>query len=166
MVAANQFRADLFYRLNAFPLHLPPLRERREDIAALVEYFVQYYARMLKRDVVSVSPETMAALCRYCWPGNIRELQNVIERAVLLSTGPTLIGTLPKMDPPEAGPAPASGDGADELERRRILAALEASGWVLAGEHGAAARLGLRRSTLQFRMKKLGLVRPAARRTG
>ena len=156
MVAENKFRADLFYRLNAFPLHLPALRERREDIPLLVEHFVRHFARLLKKEIESVSEEIMEALCRYDWPGNIRELQNVIERAVLLSPGKTLYVPLADLD---IGHFSAE-ESLQEIERRRIESALETTGWVLSGPDGAAARLGMKRSTLQFRMKKLGIVRP------
>jgi formate hydrogenlyase transcriptional activator len=158
---AHQFRQDLFYRLNVFPITVPPLRERREDIPMLVRHFAQQFARRMKRTVDTIPSETMEALTRYDWPGNIRELQNLIERAVILSPGPTLLVPTEALAP--RLPAPAADGGAEtllETDRRHILAALQASGWVLAGPDGAAARLGLKRSTLQFRMRKLGIERP------
>jgi formate hydrogenlyase transcriptional activator len=156
MVAEKRFRADLFYRLNAFPLHLPPLRERREDIPLLVEHFSRHFARVLAKEIESVSQEIMELLCRYDWPGNVRELQNVIERAVLLSPGKTLHVPLTDLDIGH----PSAEESLEEIERRRIQSVLENTGWVLSGSGGAAARLGMKRSTLQFRMKKLGIVRP------
>jgi formate hydrogenlyase transcriptional activator len=161
LAAEQRFRQDLFYRLNVFPIHVPPLRERREDIPVLVRHFAQQFARRMKKTIETIPSETMAALAAYEWPGNIRELQNLIERAVILTTGTTL--AVPAFAATSRTPAPAA-HGVDTLEaadRRHILAALESSNWVLAGTNGAAARLGMKRSTLQFRMRKLGIVRPA-----
>jgi formate hydrogenlyase transcriptional activator len=128
-----------------------------------VRHFTQQFARRMKRDIETVPVETMQALCQYDWPGNIRELQNLIERAVILSPGPTLLVPIealqPRMPAPVAA-APAIGETLEANDRRHILSALQASGWVLAGPAGAAARLGLKRSTLQFRMRKLGIERP------
>ncbi len=164
LVEDQKFRSDLFYRLNVFPVHVPPLRERREDIPVLVRHFAQQFARRMKKTIETIPAEAMQALTRYDWPGNIRELQNLIERAVILSPATTLavpIAALVSRTPPTA-----SADAAETLEqndRRHILAALHASGWVLAGSAGAAARLGMKRSTLQFRMRKLGIERPTHR---
>jgi formate hydrogenlyase transcriptional activator len=159
MVAARQFRSDLFYRLNVFPLQLPPLRERREDIPLLVRFFLQRHARRLKKAVSSVSAEAMAALVRYPWPGNVRELENFLERAVLLSPGPELQVPLAEL---QAGAAVAE-DGAvtlAEAEREHILRVLRQTNWVIGGPEGAAAKLGMKRTTLQSRMRKLGISRP------
>ena len=162
MVEERAFRADLFYRLNVFPMRVPPLRERREDIPLLVRHFVQQLGRRMNRKVESIPSETMDALAGYDWPGNIRELQNLIERALILTTGPVLrvpIDLLKKRSAvPEPSPKARTLEAAD---RAHILEALEESRWVLGGPDGAAARLGLKRSTLQFRMKKLGIAKPA-----
>jgi formate hydrogenlyase transcriptional activator len=169
----QKFRQDLFYRLNVFPIHVPPLRERREDIPMLVRHFAQQFARRMKKNVENISTETMEALTGYDWPGNIRELQNLIERAVILSTRPTLDVPVAALNGRRVRPTFASatavgnlthGREAETLEdadRRHIVAALERTNWVVAGPNGAAARLGIKRSTLQFRMRKLGIARPA-----
>jgi formate hydrogenlyase transcriptional activator len=161
LVDDQKFRQDLFYRLNVFPIHVPSLRERREDIPTLVRHFAQQFARRMKKTIETIPAETMSALTEYDWPGNIRELQNLIERAVILSPGPTL--NVPVMALNGRGHAPARDKETETLEesdRRHILSALEKSNWVIAGPGGAAARLGVKRSTLQFRMRKLGIVRP------
>jgi formate hydrogenlyase transcriptional activator len=181
LVEESKFRADLFYRLNVFPVVVPPLRDRREDIPMLVRHFAQQFARRMKRTIETIPVEAMQALTRYDWPGNIRELQNLIERAVILSPGPTLFVPMEALTPRNGAvaamgtgtgtgtataPARVAGGGAEtllETDRRHILAALQASGWVLSGPGGAAARLGLKRSTLQFRMRKLGIERPGTR---
>jgi formate hydrogenlyase transcriptional activator len=160
-VEAQRFRIDLFYRLNVFPIHLPPLRERTVDIPQLVRHFVDHFARRMRRPIDRIPPESMEALTRYRWPGNIRELQNVIERAVILSPGPEL--RVPVED--LAGRlTPGQGNGVqgslEEATRAHILATLKETKWVISGPAGAAARLSMNRSTLQFRMKKLGIVRP------
>ncbi|MDT7816095.1 MAG: formate hydrogenlyase transcriptional activator, partial [Acidobacteriaceae bacterium] len=161
MVDEQKFRSDLFYRLNVFPVHVPPLRERTEDIPFLVRHFAQYFAFTMGKQIDTISSETMNALVRYAWPGNIRELQNVIERAVILSKGPVLKVALSdlKARPAELGQLNGSST-LEEVERRHILAVLEQTNWVFAGPNGAAARLGLKRPTLQFRMQKLGIFRP------
>jgi formate hydrogenlyase transcriptional activator len=161
MVAENRFRADLFYRLNVFPLYLPPLRERREDIPLLARHFTAQATGNLGKTIDSISSEVMNALVNCVWPGNIRELQNVIERAVILSPGPTL--RIPLTELKQNGTAKAGGhpvETLEEIEKRHILAILEQSNWILSGASGAAARLGMKRSTLQFRMHKLGITRP------
>lgn len=163
-VAEQEFRSDLFYRLNVFPLRVPPLRERPEDIPILVRHFAQQFARRMNKTIASIPSETMNSLARYHWPGNIRELQNVIERAVILSTGPGLKVSLADLKPrssngQEASNPPSQGT-LEEAERKHILAVLGETNWVVGGRNGAATRLGLNRSTLQFRMRKLGLVRP------
>jgi formate hydrogenlyase transcriptional activator len=156
MVNRGEFRSDLYYRLNVFPVKLPPLRERREDIPALVTHFVETLGRRLGRQIEHIPPETMSALSSYHWPGNIRELQNLIERAVILSD----YGVLP--NPLPAGgaaisPAPTT---LRDRERAVILHTLEATSWVIGGLNGAAAKLGLKRTTLICKMQRLGICRP------
>jgi formate hydrogenlyase transcriptional activator len=159
MVKRNEFRSDLYYRLNVFPLNLPPLRARREDIPALVMHFVEILGRRLGRQIKHIAPETMSALTSYHWPGNIRELQNLVERAVILSNS----GVLPNPLPP-AGTHPAAVSPVPttlkDSERAVILHTLEATAWVIGGPNGAAAILGLKRTTLICKMQKLGISRP------
>jgi formate hydrogenlyase transcriptional activator len=159
MVQAQRFRADLFYRLNVFPIHVPALRERPEDIPLLVRHFVQQFARRMNREIETIPSATMEALTRYRWPGNIRELENVIERSVILSPGPTLRVPLGDLHVAQSN---GRLQTLEELQRAHILATLKETGWILAGPRGAAARLGVNRSTLQFRMKKLRIHRPGA----
>ena len=160
MVDAQQFRMDLFYRLNVFPVHVPPLRERQEDIPLLVRHFVEQFARRMHKTIDTIPSEVMNALVRYHWPGNIRELQNLIERAVILSPGPALKVPLSDLKTRAAPATARNHDTLEEAERKHMLSVLEAAGWIVAGPNGAAARLGMKRSTLQFRMKKLGISRP------
>jgi formate hydrogenlyase transcriptional activator len=162
MVADGRFRSDLYYRLNVFPLVLPPLRERPDDIPRLVRHFTQRFARRMGRRVEAIPAAVMDALVRYPWPGNVRELQNVIERAVILSPGPSL--QVPRSDlqpaaPQTPAPMPVAVTLAD-AEREHILGALRETGWVVGGPKGAAARLGMKRSMLYWKMKKLGISRP------
>ncbi|HEX5109249.1 MAG TPA: sigma 54-interacting transcriptional regulator [Vicinamibacterales bacterium] len=164
MVTEGTFRSDLYYRLNVFPVRLPPLRERPEDIPLLVRHFVQQFSRRNNRSIDTIPSAVMEALVQYHWPGNVRELQNVVERAVIISTGSVLKVPIADLKPAgRAGtprrPAAAATLRASlgEAERSQILNALEASAWVIAGPNGAAARLGMKRSTLQFRMRKLGI---------
>jgi formate hydrogenlyase transcriptional activator len=159
MVAEGRFRSDLYYRLNVFPIVLPPLRERPEDIPRLVQHFTQRFARRMGRRIESIPTAVMEALVRYHWPGNVRELQNVIERAVILSPGSTLQVPLNDLAPLSA-PAQAPAVTLAEVEREQILAALEQTGWRVGGSKGAAARLGMKRTTLQKTMKRLGVSRP------
>jgi formate hydrogenlyase transcriptional activator len=162
MVADGRFRADLYYRLNVFPLVLPPLRERRDDVPRLVRHFTQHFARRMGRRIETIPSVVMDALVGYSWPGNIRELQNVIERAVILSSGPALqvpLGDLQSAVTQVTEPTAAAVTLA-EAERDHILGALRETGWVVAGPKGAAARLGMKRSTLQEKMRKLGISRP------
>jgi formate hydrogenlyase transcriptional activator len=161
MVGEQTFRSDLYYRLNVFPIRVPALRERAEDIPFLVRHFAQHFARNMKKQIESISSETMNALVRYPWPGNIREMQNVIERAVILSRGSVL--HIPLVDlKRRMGEVPEANGLAtlEEVERKHILAVLEQTNWVFGGPNGAAERLGLKRPTLQFRMQKLGIKRP------
>jgi len=158
MVKRNEFRSDLYYRLNVFPIPLPPLRERREDIPALVEHFAEIYARRMNKQIEDIAPETMSALVSYQWPGNIRELQNFIERSVVLTSGNVLHAPLASLK----STVEAESVGAvtmEDAERDHIRKTLEQTGWVVAGPNGAAARLGMKRSTLYFRMQKLGISR-------
>jgi len=158
MVKRNEFRSDLYYRLNVFPVSLPPLRERREDIPALVEHFVEILGRRMGKQIENVPPDTMSALTSYEWPGNIRELQNFIERSVILSTGDVLRPPLAEL---QRGPEVQSLGAItlEDAERDHIRKTLEHTRWVVAGPNGAAARLGIKRSTLYFRMQKLGISR-------
>ena len=155
-IAQNAFREDLFYRLNVFPIRVPPLRERREDIPLLVWRFVDEFSKASGKRIDAISREDMAALQRYEWPGNIRELRNVVERAMILATGTQLALSLP----PSLRPAEIGSVRMDDVEREHIRAILESTGWRIRGAHGAADRLGLRPTTLETRMGKLGLVRP------
>ena len=162
MVSDGRFRSDLYYRLNVFPIAVPPLRERREDIARLVRHFTQRFARRMGRRIEAIPGPVMNALVSYPWPGNVRELQNVIERAVILSPGSALqvpLGDLQSAVTRSAEPTAAAVTLA-EAEREHILGALRETGWVVAGPKGAAARLGMKRSTLQEKMRKLGISRP------
>jgi len=160
MMEENQFRGDLYYRLHVFPVHMPPLRERREDIPLLVRYFVHKYAQRMNRTINSIPTPVMEALVHYNWPGNIRELQNVLERSVILSSGPALRIAMPEMGETLApAPATALDSRFQDHERERILHALQDSNGIVGGPGGAAARLGMRRTTLQSRMKKLKIGR-------
>ena len=162
VVAAKRFRADLYYRLNVFPIHVPPLRERPEDIPALVKHFARDYARRMGRRIQWIAAAAMDALVGYSWPGNIRELQNLIERAVIRSGGELLEVPVSEINEGIGAPTTrASHRTLEEAERAHILATLKETRWVLSGPTGAAQRLGINRSTLQFRMKKLGIERPA-----
>ncbi len=157
MVKEGRFRADLFYRLHVFPVQMPPLRERREDIPALARYFTQKHARRLGRAIERIPPRVMAALQSSAWPGNIRELENFIERSAILSTGPDLKAPLSELRGAESAAEVRETLTMDDAERQAILHALRDSKGRVAGPKGAAAKLGLKRTTLQSRMKKLGL---------
>jgi formate hydrogenlyase transcriptional activator len=158
MVKRNQFRSDLYYRLNVFPISLPPLRARHEDIPALVEHFVEIYARRMDKQIDQIPPETMSAFSSYQWPGNIRELQNFIERSVILSSGSVLCSPLESLRA-AADTESLEAVTLEDAEREHIRKILEQTKWVVAGPKGAAARLGIKRSTLYFRMQKLGISR-------
>jgi len=173
MVSEQKFRSDLFFRLNVFPVHVPPLRERQGDIPLLVRHFTQQFSRRMNKVIETIPSAKMDALSRYHWPGNIRELQNVIERAVIISTGPVLSVDVTDLKFPKAGvsvgqvTSPKSTNGAlhdllQETERQQILKALKECNWVVAGPRGAAAHLAMKRSTLQLRMHKLGIARGSA----
>jgi len=158
MTKRNEFRSDLYYRLNVFPIPLPPLRARREDIPVLVEHFVEIYAHRMGKQIDQISPETMSELTAYPWPGNIRELQNFIERSVILSSGNVLRPPVSTLETPAATEC-AGAVTLEEAERDHILKTLEQTRWVVAGPNGAAARLGIKKATLYFRMQRLGISR-------
>jgi len=164
MVNRGEFRSDLYYRLNVFPVLLPPLRERREDIPALVTHFVEVFGRRMGREIEHIPPETMSALSSYPWPGNIRELQNLIERAVILSNDGVLPNSLPAAGTQGVTVASAASSAPvttlKDSERTLIQRTLESVGWVIGGPKGAAAKLGLKRTTLIHKMQKLGISRP------
>jgi|SRR5579872_1491166 len=153
MVDNREFRADLFYRLSVFPIELPPLRDRPEDIRLLVHHFAMDYAARMRKPIVAIADQFMAAIARHSWPGNVRELQNFIERSVILSTGPLLNGSLPELTQMTSS-APVT---LYEAERSHILQTLQKTGGVLGGRNGAAMRLGLPRTTLISKMKRLGI---------
>jgi formate hydrogenlyase transcriptional activator len=160
MVKNGQFRSDLYFRLNVFPVMLPPLRERREDIPALVEHFVEIHSRRIGRHIDQIPRETMLGLCSYDWPGNIRELQNLIERAVILSEHGVLPNPLLTAGSQCIAVAAAPTTLIDS-ERALILRTLASVGWVIGGRDGAAARLGLKRTTLIYKMQRHGISRPS-----
>jgi transcriptional regulator with GAF, ATPase, and Fis domain len=160
MVNHSEFRSDLYYRLNVFPVVLPPLRERREDIPALVTHFVAIYGRRMGRQIESIPTATLSALTSYHWPGNIRELQNLIERAVILSNDGVLPNPLLTIETRSLPTSPATTTLSGS-ERILILRTLQGVGWVIGGPQGAAAKLGLKRTTLIHKMQKLGIYRPS-----
>ena len=160
MVAEKKFRSDLYYRLNVFPIVVPALRDRREDIPLLVRYFANKYARRMGRKIEYIPTETMNALSRYKWPGNIRELQNLMERAVLLSMGSSLRAPLGEIMTSLDDCAVSHGNALEQAEREQIVRALRESNWVVGGNRGAAARLGLKRTSLDYKIRKLGISRP------
>jgi formate hydrogenlyase transcriptional activator len=159
MVRRKEFRSDLYYRLNVFPVMLPPLRERQQDISHLVAHFVEVFGRKMGKRITCIPNETLSALIAYPWPGNVRELQNLIERAVILSNNGVLPNPLPTSDKNPLTVTPSQGTFNDST-RALILQALREVGWVIGGSGGAAARLGLKRTTLVAKMKKLGISRP------
>jgi transcriptional regulator with GAF, ATPase, and Fis domain len=156
-VQDGKFRKDLFYRLKVFPISIPPLRERPADIPLLVWAFVSEFQRRMGKEIETISKKSLEALQSYSWPGNVRELRNVIEHAMILSRGKALVVHLPKFGPSEAGAAP----NLEEMERRHILRVLEGTGWRVAGQGGAAEILGVTRSTVYSKMKKLNIRRPS-----
>ncbi|MDP1664662.1 MAG: sigma 54-interacting transcriptional regulator [Methylobacter sp.] len=161
-VVEGRFREDLYYRLNVFPIQVPPLRDRREDIPKLVEIFIQEFSRTMDKSIDVVAKTSLQALCNYDWPGNIRELRNVIERAVILATGPVLKINLPCDALTTTRPAKSNLLSLKEVECEHILRVLEVCGWRIRGQGGAAAILGLNPSTLESRMAKLGIRRPSS----
>ena len=160
MVKRGEFRIDLYYRLNVFPVTLPPLRERCDDIPTLVAHFVDLYSRRMGKRIDDIPMETLSALNSYPWPGNIRELQNMIERAVILSNDGVLPNPLPKAEAQDVA-IPSTPTTLRESERTLIVNTLESVGWVIGGRKGAAAKLGLKRTTLIHKMQKLGISRPS-----
>jgi formate hydrogenlyase transcriptional activator len=164
MIARSEFRSDLYYRLNVFPVVLPPLRNRKSDIPELVSYFVRILSQRMGKPIHQVQPETMAAFASYSWPGNVRELQNLVERAVILSCDGVLPNPLP-INHQDTVAVISNSTNLKEVDRALILQALEAADWVIGGPVGAAAKLGLNRTTLAYKMNKLGLVRPMRMRS-
>ena len=163
MVKQETFREDLYYRLKVFPIHVPALRHRTEDVPKLVWHFKERYARRMNKKIEEIPSETIEALVRYRWPGNVRELQNFIERAVILSPHTVLRAPISELEPfstPRGFNVPITG--LEELERDHILRVLEASNWVVGGRNGAADRLGMKRTSLVYRMRKLRINRPAS----
>src|SRR5207253_6828193 len=160
----ERFRDDLYYRLNVFPIHVPPLRERPEDIPALVRHFVDRFARRMNRSIEVIPNEVIETMQRCAWPGNVRELANLIERAVILSAGPTLDVPIAELE--QSGSLVARRNGTvtlAQIERARIVAVLEEANWLIAGPRGAAAHLGMKRTTLQSLIKRLEIMRPPGR---
>jgi formate hydrogenlyase transcriptional activator len=155
-VKEGQFRKDLYYRLNVFPIMIPPLRDRAEDIPLMVWAFVRAFQKKMGKEIETIPKRTMEALQSYLWPGNVRELKNVVEHAMILTNGKTLVLQLPKLGAPERG----SHHTLEDTERKHILAVLERIGWRVGGRGGAAEILGLKRSTLYSKMRKLGVIRP------
>jgi formate hydrogenlyase transcriptional activator len=164
MVKQTTFREDLYYRLKVFPINVPPLRQRTEDIPKLAYHFTALYARRMNKRIDEIPTGTIDALVRYNWPGNVRELQNFIERAVILSPHTVLRAPISELEPSSAhmrSNTTMPMTGLEEVERDHILRALEASNWTVGGRNGAAARLGMQRTTLVYRMRKLRINRPA-----
>jgi formate hydrogenlyase transcriptional activator len=157
MINDRQFRTDLYYRLSVFPISIPRLSERADDVPKLVRYFTQKYARRMNKPIENISQQTMEALTRYAWPGNVRELENLIERAVILTRGATL--EIPRSELRSAPEDKSAAITLEDAEREHIRRVLEQTGWVVGGTNGAAARLGMKRTTLQSKMKKLGIAR-------
>jgi transcriptional regulator with GAF, ATPase, and Fis domain len=164
MVAEKQFRADLFFRLNVFPIAIPPLRDRRDDIPELVQAFVSRFAARLNRRIEVIPDSTMEALTRYEWPGNIRELQNFLERSVILSRGSVLQAPLECLACADFKPIENSEPVTlEQAEAMHIIRALQQTNWVIGGSRGAAEKLGLKRTTLIAKMKRLAITRPECR---
>jgi len=155
-VRENEFRSDLYYRLNVFPIRVPPLRERRDDIRLLVEHFVQKFSRRMHKSITSIPKKTMDALMGWDWPGNVRELENFMERSVILTQGSVLVAPLGELDPMSAGER-TPNETLESTEREHILRALRESRGQIGGLQGAAMRLGLKRTTLQSKLKHLGI---------
>jgi formate hydrogenlyase transcriptional activator len=163
MVSNGQFRRDLFYRLSVFPIEIPPLRDRPDDIPILVWHFVRKYERQMNKRIETILPEDMDALVHHGWPGNVRELQNVVERSMVVSSGSVL--SLSRPTEPRRAENPSAMRTLAEAERDHILQALRIADWVLGGPHGAAMRLGVKRTTLLYKMRRLGIDRPPEERS-
>ena len=163
-VKEHEFRSDLYYRLNVFPIYIPPLRERREDIRALGEHFVRKFASKMRKSITSIPSRTMESLVRWEWPGNIRELENFLERSVILTPGSVLQSPLSELQAAEGEDNGGKTDSRRDKERERILRALRECHGRLGGPDGAAARLGLNRTTLQYRLDQFG-IKPGAFRS-
>lgn len=163
LLREHKFRSDLFYRLNVFPIAVPPLRKRKEDIPLLVEHFVQISARKVGKRIDLICPRVMDALVNYDWPGNVRELQNVVERSVILASGSVLEQVEMEapfvFQPPALVKAGTYNEAMETSERQLIIEALRQSHWVVGGSHGAAAKLGLKRTSLAYKMRRLGISR-------
>jgi len=161
MVCEGTFRSDLYYRLHVFPLTVPPLRDRREDIPLIVRHFVEKYSQRMNRHIETISSRAWEALTNYAWPGNVRELQNFIERAVILSPGTSLRAPLEELIQETVEISQPNLSTLEEMEREHVLRALKESNWITGGPKGAAAKLGMKRTTLAYRIRKLGIpVRP------
>jgi formate hydrogenlyase transcriptional activator len=160
MTESREFRSDLYYRLNVFPIRIPPLRERQEDIPLLVRYFVEKMSRQMQKRIETIPAESMGKLQKWHWPGNVRELENLIERAVILTTGSVLQVPLPELKVQAIAAVPvARATATDGEERREIVKTLRDTRGILAGPNGAASRLGLKRTTLQYKIKKFAINR-------
>jgi formate hydrogenlyase transcriptional activator len=159
MTETREFRSDLYYRLNVFPIRIPPLRERQEDIPLLVRYFTEKISRQMQKSIQSIPAETMSKLQKWHWPGNVRELENLIERSVILTTGSALQVPLPEIKPSASAVASLPSSVTNGDDREHIIKILRETRGVLAGPNGAASRLGVKRTTLQYKMKKLGITR-------
>ena len=163
MVANGLFRRDLYYRLSVFPIEIPPLRDRAEDIPILVWHFIRKYERQMNKRIDRILPEDMEALMHHGWPGNVRELQNVVERSMVVSSGSVL--SLSRPNEPRRAESSEATRTLAEAERDHILHALRVADWVLGGPHGAAVRLGVKRTTLLYKMRRLGIDRPPEERS-
>jgi formate hydrogenlyase transcriptional activator len=161
MVEEQKFRSDLYYRLKVFPITVPPLRERPEDIPLLVRHFAQKFSQRMKKRIETIPSEAMKALQAYHWPGNVRELENFVERAVILTQGPDLFVSLAELKRTPTHPTNSQPTTLQQAEREHILKVLRETNWTIGGPAGAAARLGMKRTTLQSKMQKLGISRPS-----
>jgi formate hydrogenlyase transcriptional activator len=159
MVRDREFREDLYYRLNTFPISLPPLRERKEDVREFVKYFVEQFANSMDKFISTIPEEVMGAIVRHPWPGNVRELQNHVARGVILSTDGVFAPIVPENCDPS--PVEISNPTLEDKVRQEILAACQRANWKLGGPRGAAARLGVKRTTLFYKMKRLGIAEPS-----
>jgi formate hydrogenlyase transcriptional activator len=159
MIEDREFRSDLYYRLNVFPIHIPPLRERHDDVPLLIRYFADKFARQMQKRIESIPADTMNRLQQWHWPGNVRELENLVERAVILSNGSVLQVPLPEIKQSSQTIGPTSDAVEPDDDREQIVKILRETGGMLGGPNGAAARLGVKRTTLQYKLKKLGITR-------